>query len=126
MSELDPLAIERADRVFALLALRYVLAEKRDRIQAAMAAWPEAAEPDPVETIRDFVAFACSEIGCIPREHDLYLIPLAAFAAADVDGSRGGGDAELALRLRWRVLGYWDDCLWGLESLTERALEAGA
>ena len=128
MSGIDQLAIERADRALALAALSRGLAERRDRIQAAMVACPEPTAVDPLETVRAGVAFACAEIGCIPREHDLYLIPLAAFAAADVDGSLGGGEAEQALRLRWRHLTYWDDCLWGLEGLTAAALakvEAG-
>ena len=63
-------------------------------------------------------------MGVMARQHDLYRIGLTGFAARDVDGTLGPDEA--GLRLRWRLLGHWDDVLCGVEVDTARMIEREA
>lgn len=115
---LDDLNADRAGLAEALAAV----SAERDTLQAAMVAWPEATETDPLEGIEARTLDMSAALRLRPRDHDPYLVALPPFAEADVNGSMGEG--ELEARLRFRHLTYWHDYVWMLEVDGQRRIDA--
>ena len=114
---LDQLTADRA----ALATVHAAVTAERDALQDALAAWPEATTPDPLEGLEARTVELCAGLHLRPRDHDPYLVSLPTFAQADVDGTMGEGEYEA--RLRFRHLTYWHDYVWMLEVDGQRRID---